>query len=202
MPASTHIGERSSGHSLCSLTRRLFSNVASTKARTFGQKRTPASTAYCTRTASAAARDTASPSGIGTRRFALEDRRWSCRNLMPAKASIRLRTPIASSNSRPLALQHAPQIFWRGNRFRSTSSTRAPLRASNRAATAPAGPAPITTASHCGHSGSLILDLNTGLGFPPLQQISLWPMPRYRGLNQPSPQCQSESLRRGESSLH
>ena len=118
-----------------------LSNFAVTPTR----NSTPAFTASATSAASNASRDRATPPGSFTRA--------ACRPA--AMSASRSGTPVAktcpspSSRSVPAAapLTQHPQTFARGKCALSTSSTEHPRRASSRAATAPAGPAPITTTS-------------------------------------------------------
>src|SRR5207253_2006303 len=56
-------------------------------------------------------------------------------------------TPQAFNTGMEVAEMNSPQTLRRGNSAFSTSATRQPSCANSRAAAAPAGPAPITTAS-------------------------------------------------------
>ena len=71
----------------------------------------------------------------------------SCRLMLgkPLSASL---NPISARHDKARALMQPPQTLSRGNVFASTSSVWQPARASCLAATAPAGPAPMTTVSH------------------------------------------------------
>ncbi len=78
---------------------------------------------------------------------------WPCRGgtiAPPARAARPGRSPSPADRSTASAcpFRQPPQTFSRGNTPRSTRSTRAPAAASSRAAIVPAGPAPITAASH------------------------------------------------------
>lgn len=79
------------------------------------------------------------------------------RNSGPASAITESATPSSCNKGRLLAAIHSPHTVRLGNACCSTSATDQPARASNSAAVAPAGPAPMTTASNDVAVGSVTL---------------------------------------------
>src|ERR1700678_2570993 len=80
----------------------------------------------------------------------------------PALSRTARPTPSSSSSARLPAVRHSPHTFWRGETCRSTKNTRHPAWASRIAVEAPAGPAPITSAST-----SLVIRVDRTRAVPP-----------------------------------
>lgn len=79
----------------------------------------------------------------------LRPRRWSCRlsRAIPPDRATREPRPADRRTASARPLRQPPQILLRGNARFSTIKTLAPAPASSWAASAPAGPAPMTIAS-------------------------------------------------------
>lgn len=130
------------------VTSRRLPRTGPVMAVTSGRNTAPARAASPTRAASSTERDSTLP--LGRCSVALRCRAWSSNAVSGRAPQAGMSPPSPASSSTPRATppRQEPHTLLRGQLDRSTRSTECPARASPRAAMAPAGPAPMTRASH------------------------------------------------------